>query len=62
VVWFLEGLLEAQSDMAQLAELFLCVAAGFIVYGGALYVVRVSEIRNLSALLPKRATDVTSTL
>jgi putative peptidoglycan lipid II flippase len=62
VVWFLEGLLEAQSDMAQLAELFLCVAAGFIVYVGALYVVRVSEIRNLSALLPKRATDVTSTL
>jgi hypothetical protein len=35
---------------------------GFIVYVGALYVVRVSEIRNLSALLPKRATDVTSTL
>jgi putative peptidoglycan lipid II flippase len=62
VVWFLEGLLEAQSDMAQLAELFLCITAGFIVYVGALYVVRVSEIRNLSALLPGRATDVTSTL
>jgi len=62
VVWFLEGLLEAQSDMAQLAELFLCITAGFIVYVGALYVVRVSEIRNLSALLPGRATDVSSTL
>lgn len=62
VVWFLEGLLEAQSDMAQLAELFLCITAGFIVYVGALYVVRVSEIRNLSALLPRRATDVSSTL
>jgi putative peptidoglycan lipid II flippase len=62
VVWFLEGLLEAQSDMAQLAELFLCITAGFIVYVGALYVVRVSEVRNLSALLPRRATDVSSTL
>jgi putative peptidoglycan lipid II flippase len=62
VVWFLEGLLEAQSDMAQLAELFLCITAGFIVYVGALYLVRVSEIRNLSALLPRRATDVSSTL
>lgn len=62
VVWVLEGLLEAQSDMAQLAELFLCISAGFIVYVGALYVFRVSEVRNVQALLPGRATDVTSTL
>jgi putative peptidoglycan lipid II flippase len=62
VVWVLEGLLEAQSDMAQLAELFLCIGAGFMVYVGALYLLRVSEVRNVSALLPGRAADVTSTL
>jgi putative peptidoglycan lipid II flippase len=62
VVWTLERLLEAQSDMAQLAEVFLCITAGFLVYVGALFVLRVSEIRNLSSLLPRRSTDVTSTL
>jgi hypothetical protein len=62
VVWVIEKLLDPKSGMAQMAELFICISAGFIVYAMALYALRVPEMQNLSALLPKRTTDVETTL
>jgi hypothetical protein len=45
-----------------MAELFLCITAGFIVDVIALYTFRVKDLQNLSAFLPKRNTDVETTL
>ena len=62
VVWVIEKVLNPKSGMSQMAELFLCITGGFIVYAISLWALRVPEIRNLSALLPKRTTDVETTL
>ena len=61
-VWTFEFLLHPKSGMSQLAELFLCVTAGFIIYVVALIALRVPEMQNLSSLLPRRNTDVDTTL
>ena len=61
-VWILDRLLHPLSGMAQIAELFLCVGAGFIVYVIALYALRVPEMHNLASVLPTRATDHDTTL
>ena len=61
-VWTFEFLLHPKSGMSQLAELFLCVTAGFIIYVVALIALRVPEMQNLSSLLPRRTTDVDTTL
>lgn len=57
-----EHLLRPASGMSRLAELFLCVMGGFVVYVVCMYALRVPEMRNLSSLLPKRGTDVDTTL
>ena len=62
VVWVIEKLLDPKSGMSQMAELFLCITGGFIVYAISLWALRVPEMQNLSALLPKRNTDVETTL
>jgi putative peptidoglycan lipid II flippase len=62
VVWSLEKLLDPKSGMSQMAELFICVTAGFVVYAIAIYAFRLKDLQNLSALLPKRNTDVQTTL
>ena len=61
-VWTFEYLLHPKSGMSQLAELFLCVSGGMILYVIALFALRVPEIQNLQALLPRRSTDVDTTL
>jgi putative peptidoglycan lipid II flippase len=61
-VWIFEFLLQPKSGMSQLAELFLCVTAGFVIYVIALIALRVPEMQNLSSLLPRRTTDVDTTL
>lgn len=58
LVWRLEVLLEPLSDLAQLAELFLTVGAGFAIYVLLITLFRVPEIANLRSLLPRRSTDV----
>ena len=62
VVWVIEKLLDPKSGMSQMAELFLCITAGFVVYAISLYAFRVKDMQNLSAFLPKRTTDVETTL
>jgi hypothetical protein len=62
VVWSLEKILDPKSGMSQMAELFICVTAGFVVYVIAIYALRVKDLQNFSALLPKRTTDVQTTL
>jgi hypothetical protein len=61
-VWTFERLLHPKSGMSQIAELFLCVTGGFIIYVLALIMLRVPEMQNLSSLLPRRNTDVDTTL
>jgi len=61
-VWILERLLHPKSGMSQIAELFLCVTGGFLIYVMALVMLRVPEMQNLSSLLPRRNTDVDTTL
>lgn len=61
-VWTLHMLLEPKSGMSQLAELFLCIVGGLVIYIISLYALRVPEIHNLSSLLPRRNTDVDTTL
>ncbi len=61
-VWVLEFVLQPKSGQSQLAELFLCVTAGFVIYVVALFSFRVPEMQNLSSLLPRRNTDVDTTL
>jgi len=61
-VWTFERLLHPKSGMSQIAELFLCVTGGFIIYVVALIMLRVPEMQNLSSLLPRRNTDVDTTL
>jgi putative peptidoglycan lipid II flippase len=61
-VWTFEFLLHPKSGPSQLAELFLCVSGGFVIYVVALVMLRVPEMQNLSSLLPRRNTDVDTTL
>ena len=61
-VWTLERLLHPKSGMSQIAELFLCVSGGFVIYAVSLVLLRVPEMQNLSSLLPRRNTDVNTTL
>lgn len=61
-VWALSELLHPKSGMSQIAELFLCVTGGFLIYVFALVRLRVPEMQNLSSLLPRRNTDVDTTL
>ena len=61
-VRILEYVLHPASGMTQMAELFLCITGGILLYVMSLYALRVPEIRNLSSLLPKRNTDVETTL
>jgi hypothetical protein len=61
-VWILEYVLRPASGLSQMAELFLCITGGILLYVISLYALRVPEIRNLSSLLPKRNTDVETTL
>jgi putative peptidoglycan lipid II flippase len=61
-VWTFERLLHPKSGMSQIAELFLCVTGGFLIYVIALVMLRVPEMQNLSSLLPRRNTDVDTTL
>ncbi|MGA0118025.1 MAG: murein biosynthesis integral membrane protein MurJ [Ilumatobacteraceae bacterium] len=61
-VWTFERLLHPKSGMSQIAEVFLCVIGGFIIYVVALIMLRVPEMQNLSTLLPRRNTDVDTTL
>ena len=61
-VWALEYLLHPKSGMSQLAELFLCVSGGVVIYVVSLVMLRVPEMQNLSSLLPRRNTDVDTTL
>jgi hypothetical protein len=61
-VWSLEHVLHPRSGMSQLAELFLCITAGLVVYIVALYALRVPEMRNLASVLPTRGTDHETTL
>lgn len=61
-IWWLAYLLHPRSGMSQLAELFLCISAGLIVYITALYALQVPEMRNLASVLPTRGTDHDTTL
>ena len=61
-IWWLAYLLHPRSGMSQLAELFLCIGAGLIVYITALYALQVPEMRNLASVLPTRGTDHDTTL
>ena len=54
--------LEPKSGMSRLAELFLCIVGGLLVYTVSLWALRVPEIRNMRSLLPRRGTDVDTTL
>jgi hypothetical protein len=48
--------------MSQLAELFLCIGGGLVVYIVALYALRVPEMHNLASVMPTRGTDHETTL
>jgi peptidoglycan biosynthesis protein MviN/MurJ (putative lipid II flippase) len=61
-VWALEHVLHPRSGMSQLAELFLCISGGLVVYIVALYALRVPEMRNLASVMPTRSTDHETTL
>jgi putative peptidoglycan lipid II flippase len=61
-IWWLAYLLHPRSGMSQLAELFLCIGAGLVVYITALYALQVPEMRNLASVLPTRGTDHDTTL
>ena len=60
--WSIERILEPKSGMSQLAELFLCVGTGLVLYVVALIALKVPEMHDLSSLLPRRSTDVETTL
>jgi len=62
VVWWLEYVLHPRSGMSQLAELFLCIGAGLVVYVVALYALRVPEMHNFASVMPTRGTDHETTL
>ena len=61
-VWGLEYVLHPRSGMSQLAELFLCIGAGLVVYIISLYALRVPEMHNLASVMPTRGTDHETTL
>jgi len=57
-LWRVETLLEPQSGLSRLAELFLTVGGGVVAYTVLLLILRVPEISDLRSLLPRRGTDV----
>lgn len=57
-LWWAEQVLEPQSGLARLAELFLTVSGGVVAYTLLLLVLRVPEIADVRSLLPRRGTDV----
>lgn len=61
-IFAFEHLLQPKSGMSRLAELFLCVLGGLVVYTTAMWAMRVPEVRDLRSLLPRRGTDVETTL
>ena len=62
VVLGLHIIIDAKSGISELAKVFLCITAGLLVYISSLYAFHVPEMRNLSSLLPRRNTDVETTL
>ena len=62
VVLALHMIINPKSGISELAKVFLCITAGLIVYISSLYAFHVPEMRNLSSLLPRRTTDVETTL
>jgi len=61
-IFVLQLIMKPKSGYSQMAELFLCISAGLVIYIFGLYALRVPEIHNLSSLLPRRNTDVDTTL
>jgi hypothetical protein len=61
-VFVLQLIMKPKSGYSQMAELFLCISAGLVIYIFGLYAMRVPEIHNLSSLLPRRSTDVDTAL
>jgi len=61
-VWGLNYVIRPMSSLSQIAELFFCVSAGAILYVIALYLLKVPEIHQLSSLLPRRNTDIETTM
>lgn len=59
-VWGIQAGLTARSGFTRLAELFMCVGAGFLVYVAGLTALRVPEMHDARTLLPRRSTDVGS--
>ena len=57
-LWRVETLLEPQSGLSRLAELFLTVGGGVVAYAALLLILRVPEMSDLRSLLPRRGTDV----
>ncbi len=54
VVWVLERAVRPTGDVARVAEVLACTAAGLGVYLATSWIVRLPETRHLSALLPGR--------
>ena len=50
------------SVVAELAKVFLCIVAGLIVYIVSLFALQIPEVRHVSGLLPRRNTDIETTL
>lgn len=61
VIWLLNTSLEAKSSLTQLAELAICLMAGFLTYIAGLYLLRVPELRQVGSLLPKRGSATPDT-
>jgi len=57
-LWWVESVLEPQSGLARLAELFLTVSGGVVAYAVLLVIMRVPEMADMRSLLPRRGTDV----
>jgi putative peptidoglycan lipid II flippase len=62
VVWALLHALTPHSAFSELAQLFLCITAGLLTYVIGLRLLRVPELHNLKSLLPRRSTDVGTSL
>jgi putative peptidoglycan lipid II flippase len=57
-VWGIERGLTASSGFTKVAELFMCVTGGLLVYVCGLFLLRVPEMHDARSLLPRRSTDV----
>ena len=58
VLWVIQWGLHAESGYTRLAELFISVTAGLLLYVIGLFVLRVPEMHDARSLLPRRASDV----